>query len=290
MADRITRIGESVLQHGRDNDRVYLIRLSDLDMPELIDEIDRLATANSYGKIFAKVPVRWMTAFAEAGYTSEAMVPFFFNGREDCHFMARYLDPQRAAEEEEQHIAEVIAEARGEGSGDQPASAAGYEIRACRPGDCREMAELFGKVFESYPFPIHDPDYLDRTMAEDVLYFGVWDAGGNLVALASAEWDRQGNNAEMTDFVTAPSHRRQGLAGRLLEVMEEDMKRRGIVMAYTIARAGSIGINKTFANAGYIYGGTLVNNTQICGRLESMNVWHKKLAEPGVPPDQNLQK
>jgi beta-lysine N6-acetyltransferase len=38
-------------------------------------------------------------------------------------------------------------------------------------------------------------------------------------------------------------------------------------------------MNKTFAALGYRYGGTLVNNTQICGDLESMNVWHKPLTQ-----------
>jgi len=36
-------------------------------------------------------------------------------------------------------------------------------------------------------------------------------------------------------------------------------------------------MNKTFAYAGYKYGGTLIRNTQICGELESMNVWYKQL-------------
>jgi hypothetical protein len=44
---------------------------------------------------------------------------------------------------------------------------------------------------------------------------------------------------------------------------------------YTIARAISVGMNITFARCGYDFGGTLVNNTQIAGRIESMNVWYK---------------
>ena len=42
---------------------------------------------------------------------------------------------------------------------------------------------------------------------------------------------------------------------------------------YTIARALSAGMNITFAKAGYRYAGTLVNNTDISGTIESMNVW-----------------
>ena len=39
------------------------------------------------------------------------------------------------------------------------------------------------------------------------------------------------------------------------------------------------GMNITFAKHGYHYAGTLNNNTNICGRIESMNVWYKSLGE-----------
>jgi hypothetical protein len=36
-------------------------------------------------------------------------------------------------------------------------------------------------------------------------------------------------------------------------------------------------MNATFAKAGYSFGGTLINNTNISGDIESMNVWYKNL-------------
>jgi len=56
------------------------------------------------------------------------------------------------------------------------------------------------------------------------------------------------------------------------------MRSAGIITAYTIARAYSFGMNITFAERDYDFDGTLTNNTNISGRLESMNVWHKRLA------------
>ncbi|MEZ4485255.1 MAG: hypothetical protein R2864_11955 [Syntrophotaleaceae bacterium] len=38
-------------------------------------------------------------------------------------------------------------------------------------------------------------------------------------------------------------------------------------------------MNITFAKHGYSYGGTLTNNTQISGDLESMVVWYKRIEE-----------
>jgi hypothetical protein len=57
--------------------------------------------------------------------------------------------------------------------------------------------------------------------------------------------------------------------------MGEEMKARKIKTLYTIARATSHGMNKTFGRQGYIFAGTLINNTQIGESIESMNVWHK---------------
>ncbi|MFH1725408.1 MAG: putative beta-lysine N-acetyltransferase, partial [Elusimicrobiota bacterium] len=45
----------------------------------------------------------------------------------------------------------------------------------------------------------------------------------------------------------------------------------------TIARAVSFGMNIAFARVGYSFGGTLWNNTNISGNIESMNIWHKRL-------------
>ena len=84
-------------------------------------------------------------------------------------------------------------------------------------------------------------------------------------------------NAEMTDFAVLPRYRGQKLAGQLLSVMEEAMKSAGVKTLYTIARLKEPGMNKTFINAEYRYSGTLVNNTNISGSIESMNIFYKKI-------------
>jgi hypothetical protein len=62
--------------------------------------------------------------------------------------------------------------------------------------------------------------------------------------------------------------------------MEREMKRLGMLTTYTIARALSPGMNITFAKMGYNYAGTLKNNCNISGCIESMNVWYKILGSP----------
>ncbi len=136
------------------------------------------------------------------------------------------------------------------------------------------MARLYRTVFASYPFPIFDPAYLEEIMGSTI-FFGIWE-GDELIALASAEMDKTSGSVEMTDFATLDAFRGHGLALFLLQRMEKEMAARGIHNFYTIARAYSHGMNITFARNGYKYSGTLTNNTNIFGKLESMNVWHKQ--------------
>ena len=81
----------------------------------------------------------------------------------------------------------------------------------------------------------------------------------------------------MTDFATHPEHRSAGLASHILARMEKEMSASGLKTAFTIARSRSFGVNILFSRAGYMFSGTLVNNTGISGRLESMNIWYKPL-------------
>jgi putative beta-lysine N-acetyltransferase len=89
----------------------------------------------------------------------------------------------------------------------------------------------------------------------------------------------------MTDFATLPPHRKQGLARALLAHMDRCAADAGVRVSFTIARALSFGMNITFRRRGYRFGGTLINNTQIAGSLESMNVWyrHPTIADDASP-------
>jgi putative beta-lysine N-acetyltransferase len=139
-----------------------------------------------------------------------------------------------------------------------------------------EISKVYRKVFKSYPFPIYDSKYIIDTMKNHVIYYIIRNEQ-RISAVSSAEIDVNAQNAEMTDFATLPSYRGKGLANSLLCRMEKDMIAKGIKTSYTIARAGSYAINTIFAKSGYKFSGTLVNNTNIAGSLESMNVWYKCL-------------
>ncbi len=279
MTDRIETLGSSLVQHGRHNDRIYLMSLAQTDLPELLPRLDELGRDEGYSKIFAKIPAAVASPFLAEGYEQEAAIPGFYRGSEEAVFLGKYLADERRTETQPDLVESVIATAleKGGEAVPEPPLPGDVVCRVAAPADTAEMAELYREVFPTYPFPIHDSGYLEQTMADNVVYFGVWHEQGELLALSSAEMDLAGHNVEMTDFATLPERRGQGLATRLLAGMESVMAERGMRMAYTIARAYSYGMNITFAKLGYAFGGTLTRNTQISGDLESMNVWYKPL-------------
>ncbi|MEF2144206.1 MAG: putative beta-lysine N-acetyltransferase [Desulfovibrionaceae bacterium] len=273
--DVVTQLGNSVIQHGPANDRVYLMKLDPEDMPTIVDGIEELGRENGYSKLFAKVPAAAVPDFSAHGFIDEARVPRMYKGTSDGCFMAKYLDRERAVPENAPLISEVLEVAVQKAENAENALCNADVVRL-GPEHAPELAALYAIVFETYPFPITDPDYLREAMNSDVAFFGL-KSGDTITAAASAEMDREWKCAEMTDFATLPQERGQGAAGALLTHMEDALRPLGIRTAYTIARAESFGMNVVFSRSGYEYGGTLHNNTQIKGKLESMNVWHKQI-------------
>ncbi len=276
MSDTLEKIGNSQIQHGPDNNRIYLMKLDPADLPGLIDQLNELAEEKDYTKIFAKVPDPCASAFVREGYCREGMIPHFYNGETDATFLGKFIDPRREITPQRDEIEKIIALAQSKSGSPMKPLPEGYTLRPAAEADAAELTEVYRQVFASYPFPIHDPDYLIETMRSHVCYF-VAEKDGKIAAASSGEMDQENRNAEMTDFATLPEHLGNGLAVHLLKLMEPEMRKRNIATLYTIARAISPGMNITFAKCGYIFGGTLINNTQISGSIESMNLWHRTL-------------
>lgn len=276
--DKIEHLDGALIQHGPMNDRVYLMKMGDSQPDALVDGLLRKAVDEGYSKVFAKIPESADEPFLEAGFQKEAEVPGFFDGKEPAAFMGYYLDAERRQEDNPEKLDDILALSRKQQQSDicSPLAGDGVSLVPCSADEADEMSKIYRRVFPTYPFPIHDPEYIRDTMAEHVMYFGVSD-GERLVALSASEMDTGSKNVEMTDFATLPGWRGNGFAVHLLSVMEKAVAARRIKTAYTIARAASPGMNITFARLGYLYGGRLINNTNISGQIESMNIWYKAL-------------
>lgn len=271
--DKILEYEDSILQHGPSNDRVYIMKLAKANTGKVLKKAESIASDKGYGKIFAKVPKSSVKVFKESGFELEASVPGFYKGQEDGAFLSKYLDGQRSKMKDPDNIKKIIQIA----SARKPKKLSlRHTVKALGEKDSKDLAKIYAEVFESYPFPVHDPSFLKNNMRSHVSYFGIYQ-DGKLVSVSSSEKDPKSRSVEMTDFATLPEYRGKKFALQLLKYMDQQMRSEGFCTAYTIARAKSPSMNVTFGNAGYIFSGTLKNNTNISGSIESMNIWYKSL-------------
>lgn len=278
MKDAVENLLGSTVHHGSLNDRAYLIHLDADDVPAIIPALEDLAAARGYSKILARIPAGLRGRFESAGYAMEAAIADYFRDGQDLYFAARYLDRRRSEELRPVQVEKISTVM--ERCAPEPAAVDAdllATVTPCRGIDVAEASDVFRQVFDSYPFPIADPDYLAHAMHTHSRYFCVRKRG-RIVALAGGEIDAKNRCVEMTDFAVLPSWRGRRLAVRLLARLELEMARAGMRVAFTISRIFSPGMNITFKKRGYAFGGTLTNNTHIAGRIESMWVWYKTLA------------
>lgn len=276
MNDTIQYIGNSLIQHGKNNDRVYLMKLAEDDYPDILEHVDDFVKTHKYTKVFAKTSHHHLDEFLNDNYKIEAEIPAFYKGEATAFFLGKFFIDNRKTDPNIEKIQEIIDLCKQKEISENVIIPEEYKLFKACPNDAGEMAHLYKQVFQTYPFPIFDPEYIIETMESHIDYFYIRHEG-QMIALASTEKDSENNNAEMTDFATLPPYRGKGLATFLLYFMEQQAVKDNIKTAYTIARAVSAGMNITFAKLGYKFAGTLINNTNICGQFESMNVWYKAL-------------
>lgn len=279
-SDAVELFRDCLIQHGPLNDRIYLMQAPAAIPEALPGELVALARERGYSKIFARVPFGSVESFRSEGFVMEACVPCFYPGGEAAAFLGHYLRAHRAREKNRKEIERILESVLSLTPQESlPPLPARFQLRRCRDEDIPGLADLYRRVFASYPFPIQDSAYLSANLGEKADYFiaGAADGSGP-VAASSAERVKGADAVEMTDFATLPSWRGHGFARHLLKKMEETVRKARVKTAFTIARALSPGMNAVFARAGYSFAGRLKNNTQIAGRLESMNVWHKSLS------------
>ena len=277
MHDVIEKLSHSIAQHGSYNRRIYLMKLHERDMPSIVPVLEHLAGEKGYEKILVKTPAYNRDGFAKEGYRQEAIIPGYFKRREDAVFMAKYFSSIRRRVGDRQRIDAILSQAhRYAQIQSRKTNAPFFGVQICRPDDAAEMSRLYKTVFKTYPFPIFDMHYLIESINRHIDYFCIRN-DNRIVALAASEKDPDNLAVEMTDFATLSGHRRQGMASCLLKAMEIEMIQQGLKTAYSIARSLSPAMNIAFAKNGYKCGGTLGNNTNIAGRIESMNIWYKHL-------------
>jgi beta-lysine N6-acetyltransferase len=268
--------GDIELQYDPYNRRLKFFDLKPGDVPESEDLKSCLLSDNSENPLYSKLIVyarQGTSGWESLGFQREAVIHGFYGTGDDAELWAKYPDSRRAKDAEQDTNDKVHEIAQSKEPVD-PVLPDGYTCVPATEADVPEIAALMSEVFPDYPTPI-TPDYVLQNMRDRTSYFRlVRDAGGDLVACASAEIHHTRKSAELTDCATRQDQRGKGLMSSILRGLEKDLIAEfGITDAYTIARANQAGMNCSFKKLGYQYTGRLINNCRMPEGWESMNVW-----------------
>lgn len=208
------------------------------------------------------------------GFVLEATIDHFFK-QEPVFYMSRFLTQKRreaAHWVQEDELLDGVFQTEGRSL--SPLSPQ-ITLRFADNNDIPQLIRIYRQTFATYPSPLTEPVYLKQSLEKNM--FVLAEENGQVVSAAAAEINRVIQSAEITHCATDPSHRGRGLLSRLIHVLERELPERGIVNAYSIARARSFSMNVALHQLKYVYGGRLINNCTICGGYEDMNVWGKRL-------------
>ncbi|PKL59057.1 MAG: putative beta-lysine N-acetyltransferase, partial [Methanomicrobiales archaeon HGW-Methanomicrobiales-4] len=271
--DIVIPIGKSILQHGYFNNRIYLIKIHPDDIDQVIQRISYLQSVYNYSKIFIKIPETLETYFKTSDTIEEARIPGFYQGTIDALFLSRFFDPERSQDDASDQIRKNLLLLQERAS--SPTGVIKPEtmvIRKATAEDISHICSLYQRVFETYPFPIHEPYYI-KTILNDGVQFFVGVVSDGIIAAGSCEIDSFASSVEMSDLAVDSAFKGLGISKHLLSFMEQQMREERVRTAFTICRAEPLPVNRLFSGSCYQFGGTLIRNTNICGNFESMNIW-----------------
>lgn len=243
----------------------------------VIQKAEELVQKHHGEKLIFKVRREQLFSFFEKGFQPEAVVDSYFLGS-DAYFFSKFYTVERKKNDRwitEDQIMKGVSDLKQ--AFDKIFLPSDYELKKADDSSAAELSALYKQVFQIYPTPLNNPEYVKKTMAEGTIYY-VFYYHGKIVSAASAEINNFYKNAELTDCATLPEHRKYGLMKFLLQELERELTEKGIFCAYSISRALSFGMNAVLFQLGYRYRGRLMNNCYIYDKLESMNMWVKNLA------------
>ncbi|ALC81328.1 MULTISPECIES: putative beta-lysine N-acetyltransferase [Bacillus] len=208
-------------------------------------------------------------------FLQEGEIDGYYNGYRAL-LMTYYLDQTRKTTnswERQDHLLQTILNQSKKPIRDHGFS---FQIREAKAEDSEMLTDLYKKVFPIYPAPITDRAYIEKTITGGSVYYTCF-SGDTLISAAAAEINTKLGHAEITDCATLTEFAGHSILTRLIIELEKKVKQMGIFHVFSLARAESIGMNKTLCRQSYSYGGRLINNCVIFNGLENMNIWQKKL-------------
>lgn len=261
------------------NQRIRVLDFEGKNMRGLIDHIRWLAEKNKFDKIIVMASKQTWQDFLCHGYVLEAYLKYFLKG-EDAFVVSKFRSQERLTSSylsKEILLIEEILQREPKPRVVQKKLPKGFKVRLADFDDVPELINLYKQIFKTYPSPLIYRDYLESVLIKESLFAVCTDANNDIIAAASADLNKANLAAELTDCATSPAARGKGLMTAILAFLEDELRYRKYICSYTMARARSYGMNCVFYDMNYEFMGRLVNNCDIYGAFEDMNIWVKKL-------------
>lgn len=258
------------------NQRIRVLDYEGKNLKELVLNLRELAEKNQFDKIIFMAKEDDWESFLTHGYNLEAIIKYYHQG-ENAYVMSKFRSQERLTspkQMDETLLIETLMENPPQVN--HQSLPEGHEIRLATREEIPALAKLYGRVFESYPTPLGHTEYIEKVFEVSSL-FSVVTYEEEIVAAASAEFLSKLKSAEITDCATHPDHRKKGLMTVIVQFLEDELRKRDYICSFSMARAKSYGMNQIFYNLNYQYMGRLINQCDIFGDFEDMNIWAKKL-------------
>lgn len=258
------------------NKRLKIINYTCTNYVEMLRRLAWLAGANDFDKIFVKAHQSDFQKFLSLGYAMEGVLKYYFDGK-DAYVLSRFSSLERAQSNDLLEECTIIEDIMyNSGPNKQRQIPENIKIVYATKEHIPQLVYIYRQLFETYPSPLTNPDYVDSAMTHNVHFMIAFD-GLEPVAAASAEINKKHSNAEITDCASIPEMQSKGVMQNIINKLEELMLQEGVTSLYSLARAQSIGMNKSFFRLDYEYSGRLIKNCDIFGKFEDLNIWVKRL-------------
>lgn len=242
----------------------------------IVTKAEEMAISLQKEKLIFLTRQEHFTVLVERGFQCEAKVDGYFRSSDAYYFSKYYQEERRFSKN--WLMEDGILQAAKDTTPSKVKIPKTYQLKKMEKNEAIHLSQLYRQVFNIYPTPLNDHEYIKKTMDDGTIYYGIL-YNGQLVSCASAEIDALYYHAELTDCATLPQHRKYGLMKKILHTLENELRHQGIYCAFSIARAPSFGMNAVLHQLGYQYRGRLTNNCYIFDKLEDMNMWVKDLSE-----------
>ncbi|MBV4422151.1 putative beta-lysine N-acetyltransferase [Clostridium tyrobutyricum] len=238
-----------------------------------IKRLVHFASRQHLGKIIYNCDAASFKNFIKAGFKLEGKIDSYFKG-ESAFCMSYFISKKRKLYNKHSMENLILIQSLNAESTFVPDTTLKYNIRYAEKRDAKQMSELFSKVFFECPSPLFDEKYLKDNMNKRILYkTAVYN--GKIISAASAYLNEEDLNAELINCATHPNYRNKGVVSNIISSFESDLISMGYMGIYSLSRATCTSINFALSKNNYKFRGRLINNCNIYGEFEDMNIWVK---------------